>query len=155
MQMEALWYCMVPVCYKTLVLAKVTEKASIVQVHDSMLLSSDVHIHRQPVICQVALEGPEEKRWFREISICQYGKLSNVYILPLFCYSPSNLSNNLLGQLCLCLGSFICLWRLTVTYYQESAVAVSVNTKCSEFPFQRFLFCLVHDDMMEVNDGMQ
>ena len=40
-----------PVSYKTLVLAEVTEEACIVQVHDSVLLPSDIHVHRQPVIC--------------------------------------------------------------------------------------------------------
>lgn len=42
--------CTVPVSNETLILAEVTEEASIVQVHDSVLLSSDVHVHRQPVI---------------------------------------------------------------------------------------------------------
>lgn len=42
--------CTVPVSNKTLVLAEVTEEASIIQVHDSVLLPTNVHIHRQPVI---------------------------------------------------------------------------------------------------------
>ena len=46
--------------YKTLVFAEVTEEASIVQVHNSVLLPSNVHIHGQPVISQVSLKRPEK-----------------------------------------------------------------------------------------------
>lgn len=51
----------VPVSNETLILAEMTEETSIVQVHDGMLLSSDVHVHRQPVISQVALKRSGEK----------------------------------------------------------------------------------------------
>lgn len=40
-----------PVSHETLVLAEVAEEASVIQVHDGVLLPSDVHVHRQPVIC--------------------------------------------------------------------------------------------------------
>lgn len=46
---------------KALVFAEVTEEASIVQVHDSVLLPSNVHIHGQPVISQVSLKRPEKE----------------------------------------------------------------------------------------------
>lgn len=52
----------IPVSNKTLILAEVTEEASIVQVHDGVFLPSDVDVHRQPVICQVALKRPVEER---------------------------------------------------------------------------------------------
>lgn len=42
--------CPVPVSDQTLVLAEMTEEASVVQVHDGVLLPADVHVHRQPVI---------------------------------------------------------------------------------------------------------
>lgn len=49
----------IPVRHKPLVLAEVTEEACVVQMHDGMLLSSNVYIHREPVIHQVALKRPE------------------------------------------------------------------------------------------------
>lgn len=41
---------LVPVGHQTLVLAEVTEEASVVQVHDGVLLPSDVDIDREPVV---------------------------------------------------------------------------------------------------------
>lgn len=48
--------------HEILVFAKVAEEACVVQMHDSMLLSSNIYVHRQPVICKLALERPEEKK---------------------------------------------------------------------------------------------
>ncbi|XP_010792608.1 leucine--tRNA ligase, mitochondrial [Notothenia coriiceps] len=40
---------------------EVTEEASVVQVHDSMLLPSDVNVHRKPVIRELPLKRPGEE----------------------------------------------------------------------------------------------
>lgn len=41
---------LVPVDHQTLVPAEVAEEASVVQVHDSVLLPSDVDVHWQPAV---------------------------------------------------------------------------------------------------------
>lgn len=45
--------------HQTLVPAEVTQEAGVVQVHDSVLLPSDVDVHGQPVVRKVALKRPK------------------------------------------------------------------------------------------------
>lgn len=46
------------VWHEALVFAEVTEETGVVQVHDCMLFSSYIHIHRHPLVSQRAIERP-------------------------------------------------------------------------------------------------